>query len=559
MTGLQKLPLWMQTFSELREKGCLYIDKTAQLVNIIENGKTYFLSRPRRFGKSLAISTLESLLLGQKEFFEGLAAQPWLSRKEFSPMPVISLSLYGVTASDSLRNMDKLLRSIVEEAGDINDISIKGDIAPIMFRKLVAKLSKKHNKRIAILIDEYDYPITEFINNPKKANKVREALQHFYAVLKANDRNISFIFITGVTKFAKAGLFSALNNLMDISLLPEYATLCGYTQEEIENKCIEYVKEVAVTKSKSIDEILAKMQSYYNGYSFDGKQLVYNPYAVLNLFRTNEFDNYWFTSATPTHLEKYLAKNSLLPSDYIKKKVSREEITTPKEIEDSAPEIFLYQAGYMTLRKAESKDEFILVTPNDEITASMLRLTASNLFALGDSKSIDLKHTFIEFFKAGDIQKIIQEFNGMLALGSYDTYAKTSDKPASYECYNRDIIAAFLSGTCKILVSRECFGALGRADIVAKLPEGGVQKVYIFELKILHEGKNSEVVIQEAKNQILNRRYADQHFFTTDTITAVALGIDTVKRNITVYDTMELKKYDVLEKPIHVSEISSCE
>jgi hypothetical protein len=145
----------------------------------------------------------------------------------------------------------------------------------------------------------------------------------------------------------------------------------------------------------------------------------------------------------------------------------------------------------------------------------------------------------------------------MLALGSYDTYAKTSDAPVSYECYNRDIIAAFLSGTCKILFSRECFGALGRADIVAKLPEGSVQKVYVFELKMLRKGKKREIAVQEAMNQILNRKFTDQHFFTTDTITAVALGIDTVKRNITIYDTMKLKKYDVLEKPIHVSEISS--
>jgi hypothetical protein len=275
MSDLQRLSLGMQTFSEIRDENCLYIDKTAHLVDMIENGKTYFLSRPRRFGKSLALSTLESLLLGQKEYFEGLAAQSWLSEKKFSPRPVISMSLFGVTGCSGLQDFEELLQGVVETAGRNNKISLRERLSTNMFKDLIGKLCDKYDKRVAILIDEYDHPITEFIDDPEKTNAIRSKLQNFYSVLKDLDRNISFIFITGVTKFAKAGLFSALNNLEDISLRPEYATMCGYTQEEIVNNCMEYVKKVATANSKTTDEIIAKMESYYNGYSFDGRQLVY--------------------------------------------------------------------------------------------------------------------------------------------------------------------------------------------------------------------------------------------------------------------------------------------
>jgi hypothetical protein len=559
MNGTQRLPVDMQTFSELRGKNCLYIDKTAHLVNMIENGKIYFLSRPRRFGKSLAVSTLKSLFLGQKNFFDGLAAQSWLSRKEFSPRPVISLSLFGVSASEGLDVMEGDLITMIRSVAGDYDIQLAEHKSRNMFYELVDKLEKLYNNQVAILIDEYDHPITEFIDDPKTANLARGKLQHFYSVLKDKDEKISFVFITGVTKFAKNGLFSALNNLKDISLHPEFATLCGFTQQEIENDCFKYVKEVAVANSMTADETLAKMDSYYNGYSFDGKQLVYNPYAVLNLFDTKKFRNYWFTSASPTHLEKYLAKRSILPSDYIETEVKQSHIDTPKEIENCDPAVFLYQAGYMTLRESKDPENFILVTPNEEVTESMLRLTADNLFATEDENAVKKKNAVTGFFQSGDVQKIMQEFNGILSLCGYDTYASLAANPASYECYNRDIIAAFLSGTCDILVSREVFGAVGRADIVAKLPKGYVQKVYIFELKMLQEGKKPEEVVQEAKNQILNRRYAEQHFFTTDTVTAVALAIDKTEHNIAIYDTMELKKYEVLEKPLHISEISSSE
>jgi hypothetical protein len=223
------------------------------------------------------------------------------------------------------------------------------------------------------------------------------------------------------------------------------------------------------------------------------------------------------------------------------------------------PAIFLYQAGYLTLRGTGNREKFILVTPNEEVTESMLRLTAGNLFAAEKSKITKMQNTLVQFFKTCDIQKIIQELNGILSLCSYDTYEVATTSPASYECYNRDVIAAFLAGTCEIDVSKEVFGSIGRADIVTKLKEEGALMVYIFELKMLKEGKKPESVVQEAKDQILKRRYTNQHFFTTDNITAFAIALDKEQRNIAMYDTMELKKYDVLEKPIHVSEISSIE
>lgn len=266
--------------------------------------------------------------------FEGLAAQSWLSRKEFSPSPVISFSLFGISANEGIDAMENDLRTMVKSVAGDYKVQLTETRSRNMFFELVDKLEDLYNDRVAILIDEYDHPITEFIDDPKTANIVRGKLQHFFSVLKDKDKKISFIFITGVTKFAKAGLFSALNNLTDISLRPEHATLCGYTQEEIESNCIEYIKEIAIANSKTVSEIFAKMESYYNGYSFDGRQLVYNPYTALNLFMTKSFENYWFTSATPSHLEKYLANKSLLPSDYIEKSVYKDDILSPKEIED---------------------------------------------------------------------------------------------------------------------------------------------------------------------------------------------------------------------------------
>ena len=304
---MKTLPIGIQSFRYLRENGYLYVDKTDIIHRLVAAGKVYFLSRPRRFGKSLLISTLEELFKGNKPLFEGLAIyDKWDWTKTY---PVIRIDWGEIghsSAEDIKKNVIAALRTIALP----NQIQFSTESAPDCLRELITQLHEKTQKQVVVLIDEYDKPILDALDNPQTCKEITKFLNSFYGVLKSTDGHLRFIFLTGVSKFAGVSVFSGLNNPNDITMNSEYSSICGYTQVELENNFVEHIESVSQKMGVTAKELLGGIQRWYNGYSWDGKITVYNPFSTLMFFGAGEFLNFWFRTGTPTFLIDVLKKSN---------------------------------------------------------------------------------------------------------------------------------------------------------------------------------------------------------------------------------------------------------
>ena len=361
---LKKLPIGIQTFSQIREKNYIYIDKTKEALEVIENYKYAFLSRPRRFGKSLFLDTLRNIFEGKREFFEGLYIyDKWDWSIKY---PVIKISWDGRNRSieDLQLNTKRFIRDNQEKLGVKCEAPLEH---PTCFAELIKETYKKYNQRVVVLIDEYDKPILDVIEEKDQAKEHREYIKGLYSTLKGVDEYIRFAFLTGVSKFSKASIFSGLNMLTDISLMPKFGNICGYTQNDLETTFKEYLKEANMQKIKE----------WYNGYNFL-KDDLYNPFDILQ-FVDNElmYDNYWFRSATPSFLIKLIEKNNyFLPK--LSNLVVGKELVDSFDVENISLEVILYQAGYLTIDEKIVEEfgfntiiKYKLKLPNLEVKASL--------------------------------------------------------------------------------------------------------------------------------------------------------------------------------------------
>ena len=268
---MQKLPIGIQTFEAIRKENYLYVDKTKQILSLIENGECYFLSRPRRFGKSLTISTLEAMFKGKAELFKGLYAEEWVKEQAKNPSPVIKLDMSGLGNYETIEELNNALIDYLGEIIDDYNLNIQlQENAGRIFAKIIKELYKKFGK-VVLLIDEYDKPITDNINDLDTANKIREFFRKFYGILKnsSTNDNLRFVFITGVSKFSKSGVFSCLNNLKDISMTEKYSDIVGYTQKELEKFFVDWFEKTMKKHSLNREELLDTIEYYYDGFSFD--------------------------------------------------------------------------------------------------------------------------------------------------------------------------------------------------------------------------------------------------------------------------------------------------
>jgi hypothetical protein len=367
----KKLPIGIQAFSVLREEDYLYIDKTEFIYKMKSSGKVYFLSRPRRFGKSLLVSTLDELFSGRKELFEGLYIyDKWDWTKQF---PVIRIDWTRINHStpDEMKNgMCRYLRNIALRY----QITIKGDTPIDCFDELIFTLNRTTKQKVVILIDEYDKPITSHLNSVH-FEVMRDDVHNFYQVMKGSDDAIEFIFITGVSKFSGLAVFSALNNPEDITMDSDYAAICGYTQEELESYFADYFDDLTENINMNRNEVLDEIKVWYNGYSWDGKTPIYNPVSTLLLFKKRDFSNYWFDTGTPTFLIDMLQKRNQIES--ILKPVETDASTfgsyDPANISEIA---LLFQTGYLTIKNVATIDKekkYTLDIPNMEVRESFTR------------------------------------------------------------------------------------------------------------------------------------------------------------------------------------------
>ena len=516
-TYMQKLPIGIQIFEDIRKENYLYVDKTKQILQMIENGKCYFLSRPRRFGKSLTISTLEAMFKGKAELFKGLYAEEWVKEQAKHPNPVIKLDMSVLASYDNKKELNRsiinyLVRYYIEEYNlDVVIQDNSGDV----FLDVINKLYKQFG-HVALLIDEYDKPITDNINNLEKANEMRETLRSFYGVLKGCSQ-VKFIFITGVSKFSKTGVFSCLNNLEDISMDKKYSDIVGYTQKELEDNFVDWIEKTEQELSLNKEELLAKIEEYYDGFSFDGIVRVYNPFSVLNFFKQGIFDNYWYDSATPSFLAKYLKEHKIkAPKEYIQKKVYS-GFTNSHEIESTTVDSFLYQAGYLTISERRG-NILILDYPNEEVRSSMDRLFLENFYNIQDDA--EFSSDIWESLEVEDIVQVANIFNEALKGIPYDDY-KDRD-----ESWYRSLFLMLLSGA-KIIYFSEVHTFKGRSDVVIVFKH----KVVVVEFKLAKNSSEVEKKRQEGEEQIKSRDYASAYKATKKIITAVFVA-DDEKRQI---------------------------
>ena len=356
----QKLPLGLQDFREIIEGDYKYIDKTKYIHSIASKGKFYFLSRPRRFGKSLTISTLQALYQGSKTLFKGL----WIEDKwDWNKKnPVVRLSLKDINFEQ--RGLEDSLAERVHEVGQNHGIELKSSYARDKFRELIITLSSKG--KVVVLVDEYDAPILEYLaKDIGKAYENRDLLKGFYSVLKDLDTSLELVFLTGVSKFSKIGIFSGLNNLEDLSMHPTYATMLGYTQEELETNFSEEIDIAKDVLKLSREDLLEELRIWYNGYKFHQKaEKVYNPVSINSFFDRNEFYNFWFATGTPTFLVNLLKKEG----------TSRINLTPFNQngfgclhLHRISLEIVLFQIGFLTIGEKNEDDLVQLIFPNKEV------------------------------------------------------------------------------------------------------------------------------------------------------------------------------------------------
>jgi len=429
---MKKYPIGIQTFREIVKEEYYYVDKTHFVEKLYNESKYFFLSRPRRFGKSLFISTMKEAFKGNREYFKGLYLENnW--NWDVSH-PVIHLS-WGAGVHKSPEEFDitveNYLNDLCEEYPvELINKGIKGRLFEI-----IRKLSKRYGQRTVILIDEYDKPILDNIDNTDRAVEMRESLKNIYSVIKDADEYIQFVFITGVSKFSKVSLFSGLNNLRDITLNKRYSSLCGYTQQELEQVFVEYLDGVD----------LEAVRTWYNGYSWLGER-VYNPFDVLLYLDTGEFSNYWFETGTPSFLIQLLRQGRYAIPE-IEHLEAGEEILGSFEIEDISVETLLFQAGYLTLKKAEQIGAFRryeLGYPNLEVKSSLCNSILSALCKDRIAKTRN-QSRLLDALMANDFEQMEEVFHSFFT--SIPGEWLKENQTAGYEAYYASVVYCYFAAT----------------------------------------------------------------------------------------------------------------
>jgi hypothetical protein len=536
MDKLPKLPIGIQTFAKLRGESYLYVDKTRYLVDLIDNGSVYFLSRPRRFGKSLTVSTFDAIFSGKKELFRGLYAEEFMNRPDYKTYPVIRLDMSNLTTYMGPDVLRASMLARVKENGEQLGVAIENAAPDDAFFGLLKRTAQQYGTQVVLLIDEYDSPILQNISNASRIDEIREIMKNFYARIKAADEHLRFVFMTGISKFAKLGVFSALNSLRDVSDRDEYAAMLGYTDDEMLSNFSAYIDKAADKRKESREEVILKIRDYYDGFSFDGKTRLYNPFSTLNFFDNAEFKNYWFESATPSYLVNYIKRHDL-ETEAFRGCVVPKDFAALTEIESASPESFLFQSGYLTVR-ARYDDNLTLDYPNREVLSSVARLF---LYGKLDIKGFGAEANNLEkALSEGNAEELVRKYDMLLATIPYDIYVREERKYAEAnaggkykayalaESFYHALLFSMLWAS-RANTTAENHSYRGRSDIEAE--KNGHR--YVIELKAAEGTCASEKAAESAMRQIYEKGYADK--YAGKEVTLVGIGVDRVSRRVGAY------------------------
>ena len=512
MKGL-KYPIGIQTFAKIREENYLYVDKTDLVANLVGNGGYYFLTRPRRFGKSLLMSTIEAFYRGKKDLFKGLAIENM--DLDWTPRPVLhfDLSPQKYESNDSIaRLLYEYLKHMEEEWGIT-------EIAPDLttrFMKIIRTAADKSSRKVVILIDEYDKPLLESMFDTSLQTAFRNELSAFYSVLKVMDPFIEFAMLTGVTKFGALSVFSGLNNLRDISLEARFASICGITERELYSHFSQSIRELASLHHVSDDTIAARLKENYDGYHFSAiSPDIYNPFSLLNAFASENIGTYWFSTGTPYFLARLLLKNEFNLNDFSSVEASAETLGgIDKAFEN--PIGFFYQSGYLTIKKYDAEEElFTLGYPNREVEKSFLSYLLPRYAKIDSNESAFAISRMRKDLMSGDAESFMIRIQSLFAGLSYENI--TLDNLELHYHNVMYLVCTLLGFT----THTEYRTAVGRIDLLVEVPE----YVYIMEFKI-----NSTPVA--ALNQIIERGYATKFKSDNRHVIMIGANFSTSKRTL---------------------------
>jgi len=513
----KELPLSKSTLPVLVEDNCIYVDKTRYIHSMVRAGGAYFLSHPRRFGKSLMVSVLKEIFQGNRELFKGY----WIyDRIDWQKYPVIHLDFLEIDfrALGLEKAIDNKLERIAQEYG----IPCSGESISEKFIDLIGKLSQ--DRRVVILVDEYDKPVTDCLEDLNTAFYNRDILRNFYSVLKSQEGKVKFLFMTGISRFTRLSIFSDLNHLIDITFHKDYSKLLGYTGEEIEIYFDAYIREwLRLHKGSSKAELFRKLKDFYNGYSWNGKDFVYNPYSINHFFYNMEFKNYWFASGTTTSLVKMVKEKGIAIENWESLEV-REQFFDKFDIGDINVNLMLFQTGYLTVKK-RLEDIYVLSYPNQEVEHALLNnlMEAYSGHSLEDTERLikDIK----ESLEKNQVAPFIDKMKAFIASIPYNLVEADAERFYHLVFY---LVLKLLTGR----VYPEKYTNLGRIDAVL---ETG-QYIYVFEFKI---GSAAE-----AFKQILEKKYYEQYLAQPKKLILIGIGFSVKDRNISGYKSVEGKGED---------------
>ena len=405
-------PIGIQSFEKIRRNGYFYIDKTALIYRLVKTGSYYFLSRPRRFGKSLLISTLEAYFSGVRELFEGLALEQL--EKEWKKHPVLHLDL-NIGKYDTPHSLDDILNKALLEWEAIYGTGVGEVTLALRFAGVVERAYKKTGEGVVILVDEYDKPMLQAIGERKLQVEFRSTLKSFYSVLKTMDRYIRFALLTGVTKFGKVSVFSDLNNLNDISMYEPFVSICGMTEKEIHDNLEEDLYELAAMQKMTYERVCAELKECYDGYHFvEDSEGIYNPFSVLNTFYKMKFGNYWFETGTPTYLVELLKHNN-----YDLERMAHEETSVDvlnSIYDDDSPIPVIYQSGYLTIKGYDPDFElYTLAYPNKEVRKGFIESLMPAYVHLPARENTFYVVSFIKDLRVGNIGSCLERMRRFFA------------------------------------------------------------------------------------------------------------------------------------------------
>ena len=514
MAVIRKYPVGIQNFEEIRNGGYLYVDKTALIYELVQM-KYYFINRPRWFGKSLLISTLAAYFEGKKELFKGLAIDSL--ETEWRHYPVLRFDFSTGKYGDVKRLEDDINNKLLEYEQQYA-LEQSQYATNVRMRLLIRRIYEQTGCQVVILIDEYDSAMLYNVDRPEMQHSVRDMMSNLFAPIKEADPMLRFVLFTGITKFSQMSVFSELNNLMDISMLPKYEALCGITEEELTTQMRPDIEQLAEMRHQTPEQAHADLKAMYDGYHFsEGMTDIYNPYSLLKCLVSGKMESYWFASATPSSLIKILRGRGGELTDLEGIRLGSDEFDIPVEERIMNPIPVMFQSGYLTIKAAKmgaSSIRYTLGFPNREVRTGFSKAFIAYITQGAFQGRSSIANAYEDFYEDDDLAAFIEELQMFFAAYPYDI---TNKNERHYQSVLYTLLVAFGAD-----VRAEQTTNRGRIDIVLKMP----QTIYIIEMK--YDG-----TADEALDQIRERGYADG--FRTDgrPVRLVGMSFSSKERNIT--------------------------